>query len=733
MKKIARTLDEFLPRIADADIDPALKWAAIVDHLRPRRATDVACAAARLRELTEHLGRHPELRERMQASLARLFRERAQVSLYASSGLLPSTGFFSEMGRRISNRLLPEVIDTDYLKDMLSAIFPRRDDEVWVTGIDDEVWLAFLGVLLAEQQPMDETDASDLPHGVTEILESLRVLSYHIAAIGLDPELVRIDPNLEEHESPFLAQNAELLTYIGHYTSWWSTPGALIEDERHLTVMLDQCSEVLNRVRRRSMKLGTSLTLTFKLERLQQHLARMIKLLALLNGLRRRRVLIDIAPGLVSLFKELVRAECRKNNLSDYLGKNVELLSLRMTESASKTGEHYITSTRSEYFMMFASAALGGAIIALMSALKILIGNQGFAPLNETLAICLNYGLGFVLIHILGGTVATKQPAMTANAIAASIGEASGKTRDLDSLADIVVRTVRSQIAAILGNIGLAIPVAILVGLAIHEATGAHFVPPYKAQELLGEIHPLSAAPVYAAIAGVCLFLSGLIAGYYDNLSAYKRIPERLLQLQWPRRLLGERRMRAVAAYVENNLGALAGNFFFGFLLGGTTALGVLFGLPLDIRHIAFSSAYFGYANTALDFGLPWEYALLTFGGVILIGIVNLTISFSLTLTMAMRARRISFAQSRTLFRILGMRLLTRPLEFLMPPLLGSRAPAPAPTKEANGKGATQTAPASKPERTDARPAAEQKAASAATEKQVPGGNGERKPRPGGQ
>ena len=554
--------------------------------------------------------------------------------------------------------------------------------------------LEFLGVLLGESRPAAETDACELPHGVSEILESLRVLSYHVAAIGLDPELVRIDPNLEEHESPFLAQNAELLIYIGHYTSWWCTPGALIEDEKHLTVMLGQCDEVLQRVRKRSMKLGTSLTLTFKLERLHQHLARMSKLLDLLNGLRARRVLPDVGPGLVGLFKELVRAECRKNKLSDYLGKNVELLSLRMTESASKTGERYITTTRSEYFRLLGSAAVGGLIIALMSALKIVIGKQGFAPLNEALAICLNYGLGFVLIHVLGGTVATKQPAMTANAIAASIGEASGKTRDLKSLADLIARAVRSQIGAILGNIGVAIPVAILVGLAIQSATGAHFVPPYGAHDLLNDVDPRGGAPFFAALAGVCLFLSGLIAGYYDNLSAYNRIPERLLQLRWPRRLLGEARMRRVATYVENNLGALAGNFSFGFLLGGTTALGMLFGLPLDIRHIAFSSAYLGYANAALDFGLPWQAASIAFGGVLLIGLVNLTVSFSLTLTMAMRARRISFAQSRTLFGILGRRLLTRPHEFLLPPLLNPRPAAPAPAEEPTPKAGRDTAAA---------------------------------------
>ena len=671
-------MEETLKRFTHSQDHVAL-WADLVDHLRPPRPSQSRRAEEALRVLIHTLARRPELRDALRASFVSLFRERKQVSLYVSSGLLPSTGFFSETSRRISGRLLPEVIDTAYMKDVLSVVFHRRDDDVWVNAIADELWLDFLSTLLDAARPRCEDAAVELPPAVIEILEALRVLSYHVSAIGLDPELVRIDPNLEEYESPFLAQNAELLAYIERYTDWWCSPGAMVADEKHLTVMLGQCDEVLQRVRKRATRIGTSLTLTFKLERLRQHLERVAELLALLDGLRERRVVHDIAPRLIRLFKTLVRAECRKNHLFDYWGQNVELLSLRMTESASRTGEHYITSTRREYFQMLRSAALGGFIIALMSALKIVLGGQGMAPLNEALAFCLNYGIGFALIHIVGGTVATKQPAMTANAIAASIGEASGKTRDLETLADLIARTVRSQLAAILGNVGVAIPVAIALGLAIQTLSGSHFVGPDKAHTLLAEIDPRNGAPFFAAVAGVCLFLSGLIAGYYDNLSAYNRIPQRLLQLRGPRRLLGEARMQRVAAYVENNLGALAGNFFFGFLLGGTTALGVLFGLPLDIRHIAFSSAYVGYSVAGLDFSLPWQAVTLALGSVLLIGLVNLAVSFSLTLTVAMRARRISFAQGRTLGRLLLQRFLKHPQDFFLPPLRGAKADARTP------------------------------------------------------
>lgn len=676
-------METLLARFGQTDGDDTALWIGLVDMLRPPRATQAAVAVERLRALTRTLATRPELCAGLRRALERLFRERKQVSLYVSSGLLPSTGFFSETARRLSERILPAVADTDYMKDLLSAIFHRDDDEMWVSAVPDAVWQELLQTLFAAPIKHDAGDEAALPNGIAEILEALRVLSYHVSATGLDPELVRVDPDLEEYESPFLAQNAEVLRYVEHYQACWTSPGSPADDDRHLTVMLDQCREVLLRVRRKATRIGTSLTLTFKLERLRQHLERIDALLALLAELQRTRALPSLAPAAIGLFKALVHAECRQNRLSDYWSQNVELLSLRMTESASRTGEHYITTTRSEYLGIVRSAALGGVIIACMAAFKIVLARQGFAPLNATLGFCLNYGLGFVLIHMLGGTVATKQPAMTANAIAASIGEAQqGKTRDLEDLADLVTRTVRSQIGAILGNVGVAIPVAIVLGLAIQAMSGSHFIDTDKARHLLDEVDPASGAPFFAAVAGVCLFLSGLIAAFYDNLSAYNRIPQRLLQLRWPRRLFGEARMARVATYVENNLGALAGNFFFGFLLGGASALGVLFGLPLDIRHIAFSSAYVGYAATAVDFALPWQVLGLALVGVALIGAVNLVVSFTLTLYVAMRARRISFAQGRSLGRLLLKRLLTRPQDFLVPPADG--APQAAATNAAD-------------------------------------------------
>ncbi|NTV11637.1 MAG: site-specific recombinase, partial [Zoogloea sp.] len=62
--------------------------------------------------------------------------------------------------------------------------------------------------------------------------------------------------------------------------------------------------------------------------------------------------------------------------------------------------------------------------------------------------------------------------------------------------------------------------------------------------------------------------------------------------------------------------------------------------------------------------------------GVALIGLVNLMVSFSLALMVALRARRVSFAQGGALLRLIGQRLADDPREFLFPPEEAPQRPA---------------------------------------------------------
>jgi site-specific recombinase len=132
--------------------------------------------------------------------------------------------------------------------------------------------------------------------------------------------------------------------------------------------------------------------------------------------------------------------------------------------------------------------------------------------------------------------------------------------------------------------------------------------------------------------------------------------------------LLGEARLARFANYVEHNLGALAGNFLFGCMLGFTPIVGELLGLPLDIRHVAFASANFAYGLVGLQFAVAPAVIIVSVAGVLLVGLTNLVVSFSLALKVALRSRGITPDQTEGLWGRVLQRFLARPRDFFWPP-----------------------------------------------------------------
>jgi site-specific recombinase len=116
-----------------------------------------------------------------------------------------------------------------------------------------------------------------------------------------------------------------------------------------------------------------------------------------------------------------------------------------------------------------------------------------------------------VLIQLLHWTVATKQPAMTAPAMAAKLKELNPQA--VEGFVDEVTHLVRSQVAAVLGNVALVIPCVLLISLAMLLATGS--TDDQTARTAAYVLHSLTcwAPPLFAAFTGVLLFASSMIAG----------------------------------------------------------------------------------------------------------------------------------------------------------------------------------------------------------------------------
>jgi len=653
---------------------------ALVETLRPRRPRDVIRATSHVRTLTQLLRGNPVHARQLRDYIFRLLESRRHASLYSEVGVLSNDGFFTELKRRIAYRILPPAFGDEYLADALDQILYKQTDYCWISAVPAADWLALFDVIMTPRPGPNVM----LPG----LLEAIRTLSYRVCAIGLEPKLTNFHTEMEEFESPFIVQNREVVQYLDSYERMLAG-GEVMLDARHLLVMLDQCDAVIAKIRKKALLQGTSIALTYLLVALNQSIDRLRKLLYLVDTSDRRaeapvqysdEVLLKVLPhppvvqamtrkraAAVALALELIQAHNNKYTVRDLLADNIHLLARNVTENASRTGEHYIAENRREMTGMFLSSAGAGVIVGFMALCKILFGTLRAAPLVEAFLFSMNYSLGFMLIHVLHFTVATKQPAMTASRIAAGLQSRDGRHIDVDSLAELINKVFRTQVTAVLGNIFTVLPTAWLIAWAWLKITGHPLVTKEKALHLLHDIDPIhTPALFYAAIAGVCLFLAGLISGYYDNQALYTRWAQRVSQLRGLSRLLGRERTARLGVYLENNLGSLMGNFYFGIMLGTIGTLGNLMGLPLDIRHVTFSAANFATALVGLDHNVSWQLVVISVTGFLAIGVVNLVVSFGLALWVALRARRIPFEHGFLLLRALFRRLRKAPVDFFI-------------------------------------------------------------------
>jgi len=675
----------------------------LVDCLRPRRRHRGRARAA-VRTLTQLLRGNPAQAWALRSYIVTLLEKRRHTSLYSDIGVLSNDGFFTELKRRIAWRLLPPALDDLYLSDALDQVLYAEEDHYWIRSVPNADWLALFDVVAEAPPPVGA--APDRARHVTTMgmLDAIRTLSCRICALGLEPRLVHSYSEIEDFDSPFLMQNIEVNHYLDEYGRFLAGARSHPDDPRHLLVMLDQCDDVIAKIRRNSLSFGTSVALTYVLVAITQSIERLRKLLFLVDSSEaaeelppvllatpefaselppsesRALVTTPAAEGpprpvsarraaALELAQELVEAHNTKYQVRGLFRDNIHLLARNVTENASRTGEHYIAETRADLRRMFNAAAGAGFIVGFMAMFKILLSYLRAAPLVEAFLFSMNYSFGFMLVHMLHWTIATKQPAMTAQRIAAGLHSPDGRSIDFDSMADLVNKVFRTQIVAVIGNVLVAFPTALVIAIAYQQMMGKHLVTPEKAMHLLHDIDAFhTPALFYAAIAGVWLFVAGLISGYYDNKALYTRMGQRVRQLRWLGRLLGIDRRDRLSRYVENNLGGLMGNFFFGILLGTTGTVGYLLGLPLDIRHVTFSTANFATALVGLDYRMSLEMVANAAIGVALIGAVNLLVSFSLALWVALRARKIQFKRSVLLLRALGRRFMYAPLDFFIGP-----------------------------------------------------------------
>jgi site-specific recombinase len=649
-------------------------------------------AAANLARATAALHKSPVLLNNLQhAILSQLVRTDLSSALM-ESGIPLARGFWQEFFGRLRHKLLPPLQNEHDFLYVLNRVFFRNHDYQWVEDVPRSHWIQFfesLGLSL-------HIDDYRILH---QLVTSLKTLSFQVAQLGLEKEVLQYIPDEDREDNPFVRQNylvheleaalnvnrpATLMAAAaGEYAGATegeagdrTRPEASVREEdevlsplRQLSgqfaLILDRCDQCISYVRDHHNQRGASLHQTYMLLLLANRLERMSILVDLVDRDHR----FDVGK-FVELFRMLVRNENRKNSILEFMSQSLGYLAYQIAEHKGAKGNKYITSTWTEYRAMVWSAMGGGAWVCLVVLIKNLLIRLPMAIFWHGFAYSINYSLGFILIEETHTTLATKQPAFTASAVASSLDTRKNTHQpNLYNLAVTVAKVSRSQIASFAGNLLIVFPGMWIIAWGYEKLFGAKLVSGETAARMLRDQHPWqSLSLLYACNTGVFLFLSGIIAGYVQNKIQYSQVSRRLQTHPILRLSVPKDRLSRLSDYVEKHAGSLIGNICLGFFLGMAGFIGEIFGTRFDIRHITISAGNVTLAVYGLGFAnVPAWYLVTVLLGVLGIGFLNFLVSFSLAFIVAARSRGVRVREYPEFLGILWRYFRSNPLDFIRP------------------------------------------------------------------
>jgi site-specific recombinase len=630
----------------------------IFDWLRGDRASPQA-AIGRVQLLLDAIEARPELRERLRAWW-RVFTQTVDLTtLLADYGFAPRTAFASELGERLRRKILPGTPETTDASDLFRMVLPGVFDAGWIALLD-ETQLARIGALLADAA-LDDDGAPRWRHTV---MDAVTYCSSQVVAAGFSPELrLRMSTEVLGQGRPFHSLMADLDELR---EQMFDRPGEPRDEEALQAAFLafrdrlDACRAGAASVYTHLEDNGISVGLVFRLRQLRERVLRIRELLDCLMA-------PNPAPSVARLVGRLVLAGGERNSIRALIASNSSMLAAKVTERSAETGEHYITRDRASYLQMVKKAAGGGALTAITVLLKFGIYALGLSAFWSGLGAGLMYAASFVAIQLLHLTLATKQPAMTAPAMAARL-------RDIDSdgavndFVDEVANLVRSQVAAVLGNVLVVVPavvgIALLAQLALERPLldAAHAAATLKSLSLAGP------TALYAAITGILLFSASIVAGWTENAFVLHRMDSAMRYNPRIGAFLGAARARRWADFMRTHISGFASNISLGLMLGLLPAFAGFFGLGLDVRHVTLSAGQIAAAAASTGLGVLQQPALWwAVAAIPVIGALNVSVSFYFAFRLALRAHSVSLGDRARIRSAIWARWRSRPVSFFLP------------------------------------------------------------------
>jgi site-specific recombinase len=615
---------------------------------------------SRLEELVTSLENDGELRRRYRDAVGALIAESEGTNVFAHAGIPSERGTFAELGERLMNHVLPRPRDDRDLATLFRRLFRSTGDVDRLSRIPLTLFERLVRLHGLDWRP-------EAWEGLRRsFANGFRLLATWTQAQGLSPKLRKRSRPTELTASPFyrLAGASESVVAL------WLRGGVPAEEAESWRLECARCREEVAEIHRRIELEGVSIHVVYGLEVVERCLTRMEAMVDLMTASTARGSVV----ALHRLLGTLAASVHDDRSVLHLLWWSTHLLQRRIVERSGRTGEHYIASTHAEYRHMWLAAAGGGLLTVGTAAIKTVVSGWPGSDFAHGLLYGLNYAVSFLLLQRFGLVLATKQPAMTAAALAAIVRERRGAER-ADEIIEYAARICRSQLAATIANVLVVAAGAAALVKLWGLLFGRPFLAAAEASAVYEGLSPVNSGTVfYAALTGVILWMASVVGGWFDNFCAYHRLPLALAQHPAGRRL-GRERLERWGDALSRNAAGWATNVALGFMLGMTPAIGHFLGLPLDVRHVTLNSGVLSLAGASLGEGWFGEGMFLRgVVGVAVMFVLNLSVSFVLALATAGRAYELPAPEVGRLLRSLYRRFVTSPRDFLVPP---RRDPAP--------------------------------------------------------
>ncbi len=619
-------------------------------------------AHARLRYLFHVLDRNPEWKSNTARILRAALRESDGISLLCDAGMPVHSGFFGALFERLDSSLIPPAPNRRELTALFTLMFPSPDDAVWIDALPADL-LARLSELFAYD--VTETERHEPGSVSRDLLTALHNLTCQISSTGLSQTVrsrLTDDAGTSLEGQPFYRLTRAMIAVesANAAVEEGGDPSKLLHEVNYLRMLLDECRVAVDGVFAHLYRNGVSVDIVFQVERMRMRIQRAEMLL---NAWMTR----DDLRGMARLTSELVDANQNSQSVAHLMRSNFSLFARKLVETNADTGEHYISRGRDEYLKMLRMAAGGGLVTVATVCMKFWITGAHLQSMLEGLLAGVNYASSFMLMHFLHFTLATKQPAMTAPTLARELDD-TAHDEGVRQFVSSVIALIRTQAAAIAGNVLVVLPVCLLVQLFASAVLHTNVITPQKAHATLQSFSLVGPTPFYAALTGVLLWSSSLLAGWADNWFVLHRVGDALTYNRRLRITLGAAGAAKLAHFCRSNVAGVVGNVGLGLALGLVPAIVTAFAFSFEVRHVTLSAGSIGVAlgvlgtNTLHTHELWWAVA-----GVLSMAILNVAVSFALAFTMAVRSRSLRPTKVRALVAAIGRAVAANPLGLVWP------------------------------------------------------------------